>query len=363
MNTLAKNKVNILSASLAETFGDDMNLARIKFFSLFILALIKVQSVCFEKLSCAFDTEAKRESSLRRIQRFFSEYFFDSDLAAKFIFRLLQHEPPYCLVLDRTNWKFGKTDINILVLAIAYKGVAFPLLHLMMPKFGSSSTKERKDLIKRYIRLFGKDNIECLLADREFIGSSWLSFLNKHDIRYHIRIREGFWVGIPKNGRVAKASAFFTDLKFNEYAYYPGKVFVNDQYCWLSASKIKNKQGKPELQIIVSYSRPTLANDFYKERWQIETTFRALKSSGFNIEQTHLNDINRIDKLFTLVSVAFAWIYIVGIELDEQKPIKTKKHGRMAKSLFKYGLEFMACILYSNDIKLFSICCKFLSCT
>jgi transposase len=114
------------------------------------------------------------------------------------------------------------------------------------------------------------------------------------------------------------------------------KVFVNDQLCWLSASKIKNKQGKPELQVIVSYSRPSLANDYYKERWQIETAFRALKSSGFNIEQTHLNDINRIDKLFTLVIVAFAWVYIIGIELDEQKPIKTKNHGRLAKSLYEY---------------------------
>jgi hypothetical protein len=122
MNTLAKNKFKILSASLAYTFGNNMNLARIKFFSLIIIALIKVQSVCFEKLCCAFDSEDNRKSSLRRIQRFFSEYCFDSDLAAKFIFQLLQHEPPYCLVLDRTNWKFGKTDINVLVLVIAYKG-------------------------------------------------------------------------------------------------------------------------------------------------------------------------------------------------------------------------------------------------
>jgi len=363
MNTLAKNKVNILSASLAETFGDSMNLARIKFFSLFIIALIKVQSVCFEKLSCAFDSGAKRESSLRRIQRFFSEYCFDADLAAKFIFRLLPHNAPYCLVLDRTNWKFGNTDINVLVLAITYKGVAFPLLHSMIPTCGNSSTKVRKALIRKYISLFGKSSIDCLLADREFVGKSWFSFLNKYDIRYHIRIRENFWVGIPKNGRIAKASAFFSDLKLNECAYYKGKVYINNQLCSLSASKIKNKQGKPELQIIASYSKPSQAFDYYKERWQIETVFRALKSSGFNIEQTHLNDINRISKLFTLTIVAFAWVYIIGIELNEQKPIKIKNHGRMAKSLFKYGLEFMAYLIYSNDIAMFSYCCKFLSCT
>ena len=29
----------------------------------------------------------------------------------------------------------------------------------------------------------------------------------------------------------------------------------------------------------------------YKFRWQIETAFKAMKSSGFNIEDTHLRDL------------------------------------------------------------------------
>ena len=363
MNTMAKNKVNILSAMLADTLGDSMNVARIKFFSLFICALCKVQSVCFEKLSCAFDTEAKRESSLRRIQRFMSDYTLDPDLLAMFVFKLLPHEPPYRLVIDRTNWKFGKTNINVLVLAIAYEGVAFPLLHMMMPKFGNSSTKERIKLVNRYIHLFGKNSIECLLADREFVGNHWLSYLNNKGIRYHIRVRGNFWIEIPRNGHIEKASMLFNNLNLNEYSYYRNRVRVNGQLCYLSASKIKNKQGKPELQIIVSFNKPNKAHELYKERWQIETAFRALKSSGFNIEDTHLTDIKRISKLLTLVFVAFIWVYKIGIELNELCPIKIKTHGRMAKSLFKYGLESLANIIYNNDLIKFKLCCNFLSCT
>jgi len=142
MNTKDSNKINVLSLTLAEFFGERMNLARIKFFGLFISALCKVQTVCFEKLATGFDSEAKVDSSLRRIQRFMSEYILDTDIIAKFIFSMLPHKPPYRLVMDRTNWKFGSTDINILVLAIVYKGVAFPLLYTMMPKFGNSSTQE-----------------------------------------------------------------------------------------------------------------------------------------------------------------------------------------------------------------------------
>jgi len=161
MDTRAENKNTILFATLSQIFGDKMNLARIKFFGLFICALCKVQTVCFEKLAVGFDADVKVDSSLRRIQRFMSEYLLDTDLIARFVFALLPHKPPYRLALDRTNWKFGTTDINILVLAIVYQGLAIPILYTMMPKFGNSSTAERIDLMQRYIELFGIDTIDC----------------------------------------------------------------------------------------------------------------------------------------------------------------------------------------------------------
>ena len=134
--------------------------------------------------------------------------------------------------------------------------------------------------------------------------------------------------------------------------------------CYLSGSKIKNKDGNPEFQIIISFCKPTIARKIYKERWQIETAFKALKTSGFNIEDTHLQDIERIEKLFALVIIAFTWAYIVGIYLHENvKPIRILNNGRRAKSFFKYGLTFIALMLlnpnYQSDISIFN----FLSCT
>jgi hypothetical protein len=42
------------------------------------------------------------------------------------------------------------------------------------------------------IEWFGKESIDCLLADREFVGGIWLEFLNGKNIRYYIRIRNNF---------------------------------------------------------------------------------------------------------------------------------------------------------------------------
>jgi len=76
-------------------------------------------------------------------------YLMYTNLIARFVFALLPHQPPYRLALDRTIWKFGKTNINVLVLAVVYKGVAFPILFKIMPKFGNSSISERIELMQR----------------------------------------------------------------------------------------------------------------------------------------------------------------------------------------------------------------------
>jgi hypothetical protein len=64
-------------------------------------------------------------SFFRRLQRFFAGVRFDYDAIACFIVRFMGIESgPWMLALDRTNWKFGKKHINILMLAICHKGVA-----------------------------------------------------------------------------------------------------------------------------------------------------------------------------------------------------------------------------------------------
>ena len=78
INVRSKSKefVEILDTS----FKGKVNLSRLKLISMFVIALCKVQTVGFEKLSNAFDSRATASSSLRRIQRFIAEFVLDSDL-------------------------------------------------------------------------------------------------------------------------------------------------------------------------------------------------------------------------------------------------------------------------------------------
>ena len=145
-------------------------------------------------------TSVERDSNLRRIQRFIANYALNLDLVARMIFSLLPVKDGLVLSMDRTNWKFGEFNINILTLGITYKGVAFPLLFSLLDKRGNSNWEERKDIMERFIRLFGHDCIDCLVADREFIGKEWIGWLNDNRVRYYIRIRQDFWVVKPSTG-------------------------------------------------------------------------------------------------------------------------------------------------------------------
>ena len=358
--TNAVTKNSELTSVLHTQFQGKVNLARIKLIVLFISALCKVQSVTFEKLANAFDSPAQADSSLRRIQRFIANYSLEADLIAKFVFALLPNHDKIKLTIDRTNWKFGQTDINIFMLGVVYNGVAFPLLFSMLDKRGNSNTQERIDLMERFITLFGKDCIECLVADREFVGEKWIGYLNQNQIRYHIRIRKNFMVYLPDKNKTVKAFWLFNDLKVGQYKEYHKIISLNGELCYISGCKLY----KGEFLILISFNKPQQAKEDYKQRWQIEMCFKAMKSSGFDIEKTHLQEIERIEKLILLVMIAFVWCYKVGIYLHLNiKPITIKKHGRKAKTIFKYGLDYIANTLLNALNQTNINLSQFLSCT
>ena len=140
---------------MQEHLGSTMNLARINLPAFALHALCIVQTVSLHKIASAMPTGVERDSNLRRLHRFLAGYALNLDLIAKVIFALLPVKSGPVLTLDRTNWKFGETNIHILMPGVTHKGVEFPLLFSMLDKRGNSNWEERVRLIDRFIRLFG----------------------------------------------------------------------------------------------------------------------------------------------------------------------------------------------------------------
>lgn len=56
------------------------------------------------------------------------------------------------LVLERTEWPVGQTFVNVLVIGIAHRGIAFPIAWTALPKSGCSGPEEQIEELEGGIR-------------------------------------------------------------------------------------------------------------------------------------------------------------------------------------------------------------------
>lgn len=324
----------------------DWNQARITFMAQFVLALLDAQTCNLNTLAQKFRGRAMVSSHYRRIRRFFRDYCLDFDFFAKAIAAMMPIGSEWLLCLDRTNWKFGKKNINILVLGVAYKGVCIPLLWTLLNKRGCSNTHERICLIQHFLRVFGPEVIYTLTADREFIGQEWIQWLKDQKIHFRIRIRNNTKMRSARGNRMVHARTLFRGLSI-------GKVMVlkNTRRVWGVELYIVGLRTKDDYVILVTAEAPGSAMEDYKRRWEIEMLFSCLKKRGFDFESTHLAEAERVSKLMALLTLAFCWCLLQGEFLNQGKEIKLKKHGYPAKSLFRTGLESLTNLIANISCK------------
>ncbi len=161
-----------------------------------------------------FQSKSQAESSYRRIKRFFSGYTYCFEQLGKLILHWL-NLASYTLCMDRTNWKFGRKNINYLVVSIAWQGASIPIVWTCMDKGGgNSNTDERIAIMEKVLALIPASQIDGLLADREFIGHDWFKWLDEKGILCRLRIK-GDTTVLGSCGRDIKARQLFWSLKPN----------------------------------------------------------------------------------------------------------------------------------------------------
>lgn len=329
MAELPKDPIHQLKAVLSEHLP--WHGARIGFLAHFLLALLKVRSVSLAELAAGFGGKAKVESHYKRLQRFFRSFEIDQDSLARLLVRLVPvGDGPWRLTLDRTHWKFGKAEINFLVLGIAHRGMAVPIFWSVLDKAGNSDTAERSALMERFIEVFGVSRVAALLADREFVGQDWFLWLQRQGLPFHQRLKRNTLVPNRWN-RMMRLDEWFGSLRPGEARRLAGRRPVWG--CFVHRSALRLEDG--DFLFIASSGAPQAeALDAYADRWQVETLFGALKSRGFNLEDTHLTDPKRLAKLMGLLALAFAWTCRTGELLhDGPLPIRQKKLSSAPSSL------------------------------
>ncbi len=328
-----------------------------------VLSIVQVCSISLVQIAMGMATCCKYSSNYRRLQRFIDQIDWPTNELMRLIVKWANIDGPFTLLIDRTNWQFGQSKINILCISILCDGYSVPIAWRLLDKKGNSRQDERIKLLGSIIDTFGADQIDWLVADREFHGEHWLNYLNNNNIKFAIRLCK-----TRKVKRYGRARCVVSTISSNKR----NKQHTDGLHYWLDGIqvyiygfRIRNDKGKLEYLIVVSQSKNADIISLYAERWYIENMFKDMKSNGLNITDTHVYNLKRLHCLVGLIILAQAWIIRIGqyVRKSHPKLFKKAKHRRNRKSVFRGGLDAMKRAFFTNQKHLIWKYIRFLSCT
>src|SRR5450755_1321497 len=257
---------NALSRAVAKHI--DLSVTRRETLSWLTLLIMQHGTICLWRLAAYVASMAQTDSVRRRFYRFFQFVRLDSTLAARVVVELLGlGGKPWVLAIDRTNWDFGKTTINILMISVTWNGMGIPLLWMLLPTAGNSHTSERTELLDRLRAAFPDMKIAALMGDREFIGDAWMAYLQRENIPFVMRLRENQYV--LRAGYVAQPiSVIAQHLKIGD------KMIVKGGCQFGRANEILSAPVQLVITRLASGALLALARHAlarYRQRWTIET--------------------------------------------------------------------------------------------
>ena len=103
------------------------HLSRQKFIAQFVIGLIKSRNVQFCEVAQRLNDAVKPASDETRIQHFFRTVKPDYLTLARLVVRLLPATGKLRLCLDRTEWNFGRYQVNILLVTVGCGAWHVPL--------------------------------------------------------------------------------------------------------------------------------------------------------------------------------------------------------------------------------------------
>lgn len=314
----------------------DLGKSRLETLSMVLIGLIHGRTVNLTHVASHCHGSTLHASKYRRLQRFFQHVRLDQSVIAALVVRMLKLSRPKCLALDRTQWKLGRTDVNILVLAIVTRRFRVPLLWSVLGHRGNSSTEQRIALVRRYLGLFEPGSIDLLLADREFIGADWMAFLIENRVPFAIRVKQDLCMALSDGSLWSIETLLRT--KRARHTIHTLDLFlpVRRIPVRLAAKRIKSGEW---LIVLTNSPEPRRALQTYRKRWGVECLFGDAKSRGLNLEDTHLTDPDKIDTLTAVLALAMSWTYTSATAVMGMKAIPRKVHGRRQKSWFRTGFD------------------------
>lgn len=309
-----------------------------------------------KRMSKILDEPLKYDTAYARLKRFFQSG--NTEGIFKFVCVLIINtfaQSPECyLLLDRTNWKLGKSHINLLVIGLLYRDVFIPLVWLDLGRAGNSNAKQRLDLVDKLVSWWALSDVEMpqlhIAGDREFIGFNWFKGLELRGILFVMRIPASFKLQLWFNGKIKDRRLGLKIIQ--RYLSASGKdsveaVLMSEYILRLTICENDSSRGKAAfIFLFTNMDNMQQASKFYRKRYKIEICFKHLKKCGLNLEDTKMEGQHKMDLLFAVLTLIYAMaiqkgiLHFENVEPQEMKMFyDPKPYIAPTKSVFMKGFE------------------------
>ena len=305
----------------------------------FVVAALLANSCHLPQIAAFMPLQIRQRSRLRRLERFLDSRKVEPMAVMAPVARWLLKQvetPCLYLVLDFTT----KKDLFLIAMvSLVWGKRTIPLAWII----GLANTKgvSRRALAEQVVRLVAewipKHESVIFIADREFRGTHWRRLFEK-ELHWHFVIRlsaDRTFVYLP-DGSVCR----LCDLKVQkgEARYWKGVYLTLQKDGPYQLAAVWAKEADEPWLLISDLADPKVLPDIYGRRWGIESTFRDLKSYGFDLEASRIEDLDRFHRLLLGLALAYGWAVRIGHWLDQSGQRLLVDRGRTPKqSAYRLG--------------------------
>jgi len=273
---------------------------------------------------------------------------------------LLENLPEIVLSMDRTEWKKRGKWINILSVAVCYKGRALPLFWMVFGRKGNSSLEHWKDVLTPVIEGLQlmdwlSDKTIHVVADREFGSPKLAEWLKEiYAICSTLRIKSSMYLN-EENKPEVKIASLIQNMKKGSHIILRNQTLTRDSSFKMNVLLIWKKKYDEPLVVATTSDKPFLSDETYGKRFGIECMHKDWKTNAFDLEKTKVTDPKRIETM--LIPIAFAYVLcMLEGERKEQsgEDIRKPPKGKTRMTgLFLDGLRNIARHLRRAEMKQF----------
>jgi hypothetical protein len=260
------------------------------------------------------------------------------------------------LLLDGTEWRIRDTKVQFLTLCILICGVAIPIAVIDLQKIGHSSQKERVAFFTKLKKQFNFEGM-ILLADREYIGLQWFKSLRSvFKLHFVVRLKKGIYHdyvnGAPGKSREEMMEKLRRCKRKNHVS---KRILIQGfPYYYIICRNPKADHPKEDefVFFLTSLLNRTTAAAAYSFRWEIEVSFRHLKTNGFNLEDMRVEGPEKRELMFAILNLLFVICIREGEQFyrlnPQSKQMKTDHNAdivRVVHSTFRQGLAILLKVL------------------